>query len=602
MSEPITLNKLGSKQAQAKALGGLYDPAYEWPVVYDTVLDVRLLARKDMLGFDPSKDDPLRPAARKLSDAIASGQSGVVFGVIAVSGSGKTSCAFDLAREHWTIYVNASENNKYTTLGPRWTEKDPLFTQLLLESQRFIGGDRSLESQLKAWELAVTRCTVDLLARLVTLLRVARTEGQTPWDFLVHQVVGEQAFARDRVKQLKSFDADSYDLIADAVIDKLQPFLSKSRLVLVIDEIQSAAVINLGHYVRERLPADQQARDKGLLSPLANAAETVLKPWTGWSVVFMGTGASEDRVEHGLSSSVGKQRGAFNIIAQADFPMATAREVKGVLGRLNLHAAGLGDLFATDLDPARPITEPARNIPDPCVESIRAMLEDYVVGGRFRLLAGVIEALKVEPGAVNLLRLVHEAVDFSILNHRETLESLLRLRTGPRPKYPSGITVDYLESVYLAAAMTGGEARFPQNAGGVDLIELGIACEARRETNEDVSTSFSVQAVKERFVLDVLKRLFEDERWASAAMVERCRRLTGVLQRLMEELGPATAGKGNLVEGIVLQRVAAAGLKHASVAALPFVEPFLPSAEAKSTREWARAARLRTWMEVSRLR
>ena len=50
-----------------------------------------------MVNFQPGVDDPLRSAARKLSEAIKKkGTPVMVYGF--VSGSGKTSSAFDLDR------------------------------------------------------------------------------------------------------------------------------------------------------------------------------------------------------------------------------------------------------------------------------------------------------------------------------------------------------------------------------------------------------------------------------------------------------------------------------------------------------------------------
>jgi len=84
-----------SPAAHQRVLGPLYDPASPpWPIQRDMV-DMRLFSRADALGFVPGRDDPLRPAARKLADKIKAlkGASDVL-AFIAVSGSGKTSCAF----------------------------------------------------------------------------------------------------------------------------------------------------------------------------------------------------------------------------------------------------------------------------------------------------------------------------------------------------------------------------------------------------------------------------------------------------------------------------------------------------------------------------
>ena len=97
---PIIVNKLGGKDRQRAVLGPLYDERYPWPVGNNDSIDMRLFSRKDLIGFVEGKDDPLRPAARKLSEDIASSNLSIVHCFVALSGSGKTSCAFDVAREH----------------------------------------------------------------------------------------------------------------------------------------------------------------------------------------------------------------------------------------------------------------------------------------------------------------------------------------------------------------------------------------------------------------------------------------------------------------------------------------------------------------------
>ena len=119
----------------------------------------------------------------------------------------------------------------------------------------------------------------------------------------------------------------------------------------------------------------------------------------------------------------------------------------------------------------------------------------------------------------------------------------------------------------------------------MDLIELGIACASR---SADSDNDGDLQSVQERFVLEVLKELFADPDWASASIAAQCARLTNVLRNFIHELGPATPGKGNLMQRLILHRAAAAGARHETVADLPFVKPFLASEEAR--RIWGSVA------------
>ena len=124
-----------------------------------------------------------------------------------------------------------------------------------------------------------------------------------------------------------------------------------------------------------------------------------------------------------------------------------------------------------------------------------------------------------------------------------------------------------------------------QPNGQADLIELGIACASR---SADSDNDGDLQSVQERFVLEVFEQLFADPDWASASIAAQCARLTNVLRNFIRELGPATPGKGNLVQRLILHRAAAAGALHKTVADLPFVKPFLASEEAR--RIWGSVA------------
>ena len=84
----------------ARVLGTNYE---RFPVIGDKV-DMRLFDRAN-LGDSAGT---LRPAARKLSDHISACPDFDFSWLIAVSGSGKTSALFDLAREHFVIYVQCT--------------------------------------------------------------------------------------------------------------------------------------------------------------------------------------------------------------------------------------------------------------------------------------------------------------------------------------------------------------------------------------------------------------------------------------------------------------------------------------------------------------
>ena len=201
---------------------------------------------------------------------------------------------------------------------------------------------------------------------------------------------------------------------------------------------------------------------------------------------------------------------------------------------------------------------------------------------RFGLLANVVEAIKFpgfQEGNDSIAKALEKTVRKCINVHKESLSKLIRLRTGPKAARPSNVSVDFLESVYLGALLSSGAAQFLQPNSQADLVELGLACVSTVAVEGGISST--LQSVQERFVLEVLEELFADPDWASAVLVAQCARLTDVLRSFIRELGPATPGKGNLVQRLILRRAAAAGEVHRTVADLPFVKPFLASEEAR---------------------
>ena len=518
-----------------------------------------------------------------------------------MSGSGKTSCTFDLAQEHFVIYVRgALDDERYEAkVGKkRISERDVLLKTMVAELVWDLGKLGSSETErVRAWDVVHRRCVVELVARLLTLVRMdmdckARGVELTGRAFLVHQVTGEQKFTEALLVLLKRFSNDSLKLLALAANDYLAPLRANGRhLVLVIDEMQAAAQIlkNQLQHVAGRVRTD-----KSLLNVLGSAAEVHLKTSAGWDVVFMGTGASE-RTLNALVSDVGKTTmDDFGMVRQADFPLVEYEDVVGILSRLNLAAVGLGGLFdpavaaagANELFVELPLSKtplfegPRRVTVDAgdVVQRLRAFIEDYVIGSRFRVLAGVVEQLKYtledNPKASELLL---RAFERTLREHKEGLTALVKRRTGPKaePGLKSSVSTDDLYRAYEGALLTGGNAtvKLPLTVS-CDLIELGIACKSQQERSAGAQTDL-YQSIQERFVVEALRELFNDKEWAEAAKINRCERFVTLLRDVVSRLGPAAAAKGNVVELLLLERLAGMAGEGVLVGELPFVKPFI---------------------------
>ena len=519
-----------------------------------------------------------------------------------MSGSGKTSCTFDLAHEHFVIYVRgAVDDERYEAkVGKkRISERDVLLKTMVMELVRDLSELGTSETErVRAWGVAHRRCVVELVARLLTLVRMdmdckARGVELTGRAFLIHQVTGEQSYTTDLVKVLQRFSNDSLELIASAARQYLAPLRTNGRhLVLVIDEMQAAAQIlkNQLQHVAGRVRTD-----KSLLNVLGSAAEVHLKTSAGWDVVFMGTGASE-RTLNALVSDVGKTTmDDFGMVRQADFPLVEYEDVVGILSRLNLAAVGLGGLFdpavaaagANELFVELPLSKtplfegPRRVTVDAgdVVQRLRAFIEDYVIGSRFRVLAGVVEQLRhtVDEKNVDDSEMLLLAFQLTRAQHKESLSELVKKRTGPKPVrgLESDVSVDDLQRAYEGAMLTGGSAAIKQPwALNGDLIELGIACKSQEEADGKTKGNL-YQSIQERFVVEALRELFSDKEWAEAAKINRCERFVTLLRDVVSRLGPAAAAKGNVVELLLLERLAGMAGEGVLVGELPFVKPFL---------------------------
>ena len=104
--------------SQKRALGPLYKKLgkneEKWPIVEkgNTVaIDMRLFSWK-ALGHD----DELTPAARIISSELRKNEAFSI-GLVACSGSGKTSGIFSLAHEHHLVYMDAGGYLSDATVG-----------------------------------------------------------------------------------------------------------------------------------------------------------------------------------------------------------------------------------------------------------------------------------------------------------------------------------------------------------------------------------------------------------------------------------------------------------------------------------------------------
>ena len=285
---------------------------------------------------------------------------------------------------------------------------------------------------------------------------------------------------------------------------------------------------------------------------------------------------------------MGKGREA-NVIDEPDlYPTCGARDVERLLGRLKLSAEARNALVNLQ---ARPL-----GVTEPDALRLRDRLELYVVGGRFRLLCGILESVsEAEKGARRTgapavddsAELLSLAVAVCIERHTRGLHDMFKLRLDPRRKsvYLGDAMLVYLHQIYVAATLWGGAWFWKNHAPSIDagdLVALGVAVSgtvSARDANQAGSDPDTCYDVRERFVLDAVRRFFSDEDVSKNAVAASFRQSVEMLAKVLKKYGPTAQFRGNVVERALLERLVALGKsgRCATVADLPFFPADAPA-------------------------
>ena len=517
------------------------------------------------------------------------------FALISPSGTGKSSAIIDAGRKHFVVFVQASlptggpsaqDPNKSARLS---REFDKEFATMVEDLRRVRDLRIELADVRRAnYEAARVRGKQELVARLVQLVRmhVDLTDTITPWDFMVQQLAGPQGFIGNVLEAVKAWGERDLNAVASLIKEQLTPILNdKRRLVVAFDEVDFGLSIDAEAFQREA----GKLRGKGILAPFAAAAGEV-QTFVGWQIVFAGTGTTEEKVQS-LKTGVGKHREANVISAPSLFPTCAAHDVERLLRRLQLteeEKEALVDLESRSLHGAVP-----------AARTLRDELELYVVGGRFRLLCGVLESVgeaMMERGlGENLgVSLLHRAVQICVNRHRMGLVDMFKMRLDNKsPVYLGDDMLTYLRQVHVAVTMFGRSAFLRSAAPSWsvgDLVALGVAVGGygfgvpipgqveKREFKYDV---------RERFVLESIDAFFKDDVVQGKAAAASFRNSVELLERVLKSLGAAAQSKGNLVELAILKRLEVLGAsgRFPTVADLPFF-PIQDRASTETPSPW----------------
>ena len=401
-----------------------------------------------------------------------------------------------------------------------------------------------------------------------------------PWSFIVQQLAGPQEFVIEALRKVKSWDDAALDAVASLTKLDLAPLLhDKRRLVIAFDEVEFGLSIDRDFFQR----AEGQVRNRGVLAPLTRAASQ-LQGLVPWQIVFAGTGATVDSPRT-LALNVGKGHEANVINAPELFPTCPARDVERLLGRLNLSAEARAQLV--DLR-TRPL-----GVAAPDAIGLRDLLEMYVVGGRYRLLCGILESVAqaraTSRAAFGSAELLNQAVGECVERHMKGLHDMFKVRLDPKSPpsvYLGDPMLVCLHQIYVAVTIFGG-AHFVRreerpSASEINLVALGVAVSGRRtfrDPNAADPQYITEYDVRERFVLDTIRLFFADQEVQNTATAASFKQSVDMLGDVLRRFGPTAQFRGNVVERALLERLAALGASglYATVADLPFFPSDAPA-------------------------
>ena len=526
----------------------------------------KLEANKVPIGADGKVDMRLYPAERPAAQNILKElkRVGRTVGknmiLAAVSGSGKTSVAFDLGGNLFTIYIVCMP--AAPDIEKRHSKHDvSTFPSFENEVERRVA-DRTASRRQKTEE-ARRIATVFLASHLFALYHFLSLHPDgTPFQFLCFQLSRDGAAIVEKTfNNIRNLSEAAGQNLAQLVANSLEEKLvsnNQLNVLLVIDEMEAAATLMDTHFVSRNLTPDGEDKSgRGLLTPLLQAAGDTSKLGR-WDILVMGTGSVLARSES-VTSDIGK--GDLDNFRSEYFPFPNSDTVNSMLKTL---LPGVDDIL---------------------IEAVPE-IKDYLYDARFRLLARTIENFISNKTAASTDRLevrLQAAVRESVDTHKSDLLRQLNKREGDIDATKKEQFLYDLHQVYMiarlsgtvsagsssssTAATTSSSSKSKNNGGGEsiskslgeDWCKLGIA---------QVSPNNDFRFV-ERFAFETVRLFFDQE---SRFGVKECiafRLAAKDLENLALKFGITETGKGDLFERLVSRALCFA--KGTKVTDLPFV-------------------------------
>ena len=506
----------------------------ELPLGVDGKADMRLFPRE-------------RPAAKMVGNLIeeAKGQVGCYL-FPAVSGSGKTSAVFELARKYFVLYFGCPLRR--TDSSPK-----PKSDVSILE---FLAREVKKRNKSEDTDEARRICAALLVSHLYLLYHfLTLYPDGTPFQFLMCQLntdhglpVVKKAFESLCTWTMRAVQSFASTL-RNAIAERLLLRLIRDVVLLAIDEMDDAAIMMEYRFISRRKSLFGHDVKRALLTPLLQAAGDFSGP-SNWNLLVTGKTSVLDNLSW-IEADTGM--GPMQILKMEQFfPVANKGDVHQLLMKL------------LKLDPA--VIEADKEV------------SKYLCNARFGLLANTIEQFTALEGihdnSIRLQTAVLEAVEEYKLYIQHSYRQRVYIDStfGWRNK----IFADYVHGFYLSAFLLDGtfvDRRF------VDR-EMGHTSKSapRKSIERNFFLYFDLVRVNnidnkfhvlEQFGLEVLQDFFFDrpedpeEAIAFKESVED-------LERVISVVDPFITGKGDLFKSIIFYTLSL--YKGKSVAELPFVD------------------------------
>ena len=178
-----------------------------------------------------------RPVAKKLLQALRSTRTSINRMLIAVSGAGKTSCMFQVAREVFMVYIPCTtrQDANNFVMDARHRTGSFVFLDDAVKQLKATTVDPTVGAKLKSMQFLVANF-------YVLWVFLTKYPGATPIQCLSFQMLvgGGRQIVEMVFSELQNMNEQQVKDLGNQIRIKLHPLLGGRPLVLAVDEMEGA--------------------------------------------------------------------------------------------------------------------------------------------------------------------------------------------------------------------------------------------------------------------------------------------------------------------------------------------------------------------------